>query len=49
MGGGAGLAGQVLAGPLFCLINNIIIHKMRGVSLIEIIAVFFSLSCTRQQ
>ena len=41
MGGGAGPAGQVLAGPLL-----IIIHKMRGVSLglicfLEITAIFF--------
>ena len=42
MGGGAGPAGQVLAGPFFALL---IIHKMIGVSLgliyfLEITAIF---------
>ena len=54
MGGGAGPAGQVLAGPLFA---SLITHKMRGVSLglicfLEITAIIFlsvSLSTRRQR
>ena len=46
MGGGAGPAGQVLAGPLFCLINEqlLFINKRRVLGLTYLFAIFLSVS-----
>ena len=46
MGGGAGPAGQVLAGPLFCFINEqiIFINERRVLGLTYLFAIFFSVS-----